>query len=72
MDSLDLSGDPGAARSREVVDVSSTLHAALDLMVGRGLRSVTVARDGQPVGVVGIEDILSRVQTSDDNDPVGA
>ena len=72
VDSLDLSGDPAAARSREVVDVSSTLHAALDLMVGRGLRSVTVARDGQPVGVVGIEDILSRVQTSDDNDPVGA
>jgi osmoprotectant transport system ATP-binding protein len=72
VDSLDLSGDPAAARSREVLDVSSTLHAALDLMVGRGLRSVTVARDGQPVGVVGIEDILSRVQTSDDNDPVGA
>jgi osmoprotectant transport system ATP-binding protein len=72
VDSLHLGGDADGRPSREVVDVSSTLHAALDLMVGKGLRSVTVARDGRPVGVVRIDDILSRVHTSDDNDPVGA
>ncbi len=72
VDSLNLGGEPDGRPSREVVDVSSTLHAALDLMVGKGLRSVTVARDGRPVGVVRIDDILSRVHTSDDNDPVGA
>ncbi len=72
VDSLDLSGAPVAHRSREVVDVSSTLHAALDLMVGHGLRTVTVARDGKPVGVVGVDDILSRVHAPDDNNPVEA
>jgi len=64
VDSLDL-GDPGVRPSHDIVDVSSTLHAALDLMVGKGLRSVTVARDGKPVGAVQIDDILRRVHTTD-------
>jgi osmoprotectant transport system ATP-binding protein len=51
--------------SRETVDVSSSLHAALDLMVGKGLSAVTVARDGQPVGSIGVEDILDRVNAAD-------
>ena len=72
VDSLELNGEPDARASHEVVDVSSTLHAALDLMVGKGLRSVTVAHDGRPVGVVTVDDILSRVHTTDDIDPVGA
>ena len=72
VDSLDLGGEPGKRPSREIVDVSSTLHAALDLMVGKGLRAVTVAKDGRPVGVVRIDDILSRVHTSDDADTVEA
>ena len=72
VDSLDLGGEPNARPSREIVDVSSTLHAALDLMVGKGLREVTVAKDGRPVGVVRIDDILSRVHTAGDADTVGA
>jgi osmoprotectant transport system ATP-binding protein len=72
VDSLDLGGEPNARPSREVVDVSSTLHAALDLMVGKGLREVTVAKDGRPVGIVRIDDILSRVHTAGDADTVGA
>ncbi|MEP7090832.1 MAG: ABC transporter ATP-binding protein [Nocardioidaceae bacterium] len=72
VDSLDLGAEPDAQPSREVVDVSSTLHAALDLMVGKGLRSVTVAKDGRPVGVVRIDDILSRVHTTGDADQVEA
>jgi osmoprotectant transport system ATP-binding protein len=72
VDSLDLGADPDARPSRDVVDVSSTLHAALDLMVGKGLRSVTVAKDGRPVGAVQVDDILSRVHRADDADTVGA
>jgi osmoprotectant transport system ATP-binding protein len=76
VDSLALGAEPDSRRSRETIDVSSTLHAALDLMVGKGLRSVTVARDGRPVGSVKIENILSRVHASDDSsgdtDPVAA
>ncbi len=75
VDSLDLGGDAGAKPSHEVVDVSSTLHAALDLMVGKGLSSVTVARDGQPVGAVSVQAILDRAhagETSGSSDPVGA
>jgi osmoprotectant transport system ATP-binding protein len=67
VDSLDLGAEPDSRRSRETVDVSSTLHAALDLMVGKGLRSVTVARDGRPVGSVKIENSLGRVHASDDS-----
>jgi osmoprotectant transport system ATP-binding protein len=62
VDSLTLH-EVGSDRPRETVDVSSTLHAALDLMVGKGLHAVTVARDGQPVGTVRVEDILGRVRT---------
>jgi osmoprotectant transport system ATP-binding protein len=61
VDSLDLGEEPTERASRDTVDVSSTLHAALDLMVGKGLRSVTVARDGRPVGAVRVDDILDRV-----------
>ena len=66
VDSLNLSGDREANPSRETVDVSSSLHAALDLMVGKGLRSVVVARDGRPAGVVRVDDILDRVKSPDD------
>ncbi|MGA8209104.1 MAG: ABC transporter ATP-binding protein [Nocardioidaceae bacterium] len=76
VDSLELDHDSAASRSHETVDVSSTLHSALDLMVGKGLRSVTVARDGRPVGAVSVERILSRVHPvgdeSGDTDTVGA
>ena len=72
VDSLDLGPEPDARPSHETVDVSSTLHAALDLMVGKGLRSVTVARDGRPVGAVKIDDILSRVNTAGGADTVAA
>ncbi len=72
VDSLPLRSQPGPGESREVVDVSSTLHAALDLMVGKGLRSVRVARDGRPVGTVGVEDILDRVKAEDPSDQVAA
>ena len=41
-------------------------------MVGKGLRSVTVARDGRPVGAVKIDDILSRVNTAGGADTVAA
>ena len=67
VDSLDLGEQPDARPTRDIVDVSSTLHAALDLMVGKGLRSVTVARDGRPVGVVNVDDILDRVHTETDD-----
>ena len=66
VDSLRLDGKHDETQSRETVDVSSTLHAALDLMVGKGLRSVRVARDGQPVGTVRIDDILDRVNQPQD------
>ena len=72
VDSLDIGGEAAEGRSRESVDVSSTLHAALDLMVGKGLREITVDRDGRPVGTVKIDDILSRVHTSGETDSVGA
>jgi len=73
VDSLNLTGEAEGRSSRETVDVSSTLHAALDLMVGKGLRSVTVARDGRPVGTVKIEDLLNRVHTTHGgSDPVAA
>jgi osmoprotectant transport system ATP-binding protein len=72
VDSLDLGPEPDSRPSHETVDVSSTLHAALDLMVGKGLRSVTVARDGRPVGAVKIDDILSRVNTAGGADTVAA
>ncbi len=71
VDSLELGPAPEGAAG-EAVDVSSTLHAALDLMVGKGLRSVTVARDGRPVGSVGVDDILARVRAEDPSDQVGA
>ena len=72
VDSLHLGGEPDPHPSRDVVDVSSTLHAALDLMVGKGLRSITVAKDGRPVGAVQIDDILARVHRPDDVGSVGA
>jgi osmoprotectant transport system ATP-binding protein len=71
VDSLHLGSEPDARPSHDVVDVSSTLHAALDLMVGKGLRSITVAKDGRPVGAVQVDDILARVHRSD-ADSVGA
>jgi len=72
VDSLHLGGEQDPHPSRDVVDVSSTLHAALDLMVGKGLRSITVAKDGRPVGAVQIDDILARVHRPDDVGSVGA
>ncbi len=69
VDSLAL-GDAGAEGGNdqlsERVDVSSTLHAALDLMVGKGLESVTVDRDGRPVGSIDVATILSRVHRRED------
>jgi osmoprotectant transport system ATP-binding protein len=61
----------GAALKRDTVDVSSTLHAALDLMVGKGLSAITVNRDGRPVGTVTTQSILDRAHTGD-TDAVGA
>jgi len=62
VDSLAL--DPAPEQSRGSVDVSTTLHAALDLMVGKGLRSITVDRDGRPVGSISIDAILNRVNAT--------
>jgi osmoprotectant transport system ATP-binding protein len=70
VDSLRLDDVRDGVSTRDTVDVSSTLHAALDLMVGKGLRSVTVARDGRPVGVVKIDAILDRVHAREGADPV--
>ena len=73
VDSLDLGSPPSAEPGADTVDVSSTLHTALDLMVGKGLESVTVNRDGQPVGRVEVQTILSRVhRPEDDAEVVGA
>ncbi len=71
VDSLDLDEAPTEG-SRGSVDVSTTLHAALDAMVGRGMRSITVDRDGRPVGSVSIDAILSRVHSAGDSDTVEA
>ncbi|HET9760321.1 MAG TPA: betaine/proline/choline family ABC transporter ATP-binding protein [Nocardioidaceae bacterium] len=71
VDSLDLDAGPDAAATHDTVDVSSTLHAALDLMVGKGLSAVTVHRDGRPVGTVTVQAILDRAH-SGDADAVGA
>ena len=70
VDSLELD-EPDAAPTHDTVDVSSTLHAALDLMVGKGLSAVTVNRDGRPVGTVTMQSILDRAH-SGDADAVGA
>ena len=70
VDSLELD-EPDAAPTHDTVDVSSTLHAALDLMVGKGLPAVTVNRDGRPVGTVTMRSILDRAH-SGDADAVGA
>jgi osmoprotectant transport system ATP-binding protein len=64
VDSLEL-GEPDAQPTRDTVDVSSTLHAALDLMVGKGLSAVTVNRDGRPVGTVTTQSILDRAHAGD-------
>jgi osmoprotectant transport system ATP-binding protein len=72
VDSLDIKSSGDDKPSRETVDVSSTLHAALDLMVGKGLHSITVAEDGKPVGTVTVEAILARVHSSGETDPVEA
>ncbi len=73
VDSLDLGSPPSVEPGADTVDVSSTLHTALDLMVGKGLESVTVNRDGQPVGRVEVQTILSRVhRPEDDAEVVGA
>ena len=71
VDSLDLDAGPDDAATHDTVDVSSTLHAALDLMVGKGLSAVTVHRDGRPVGTVTVQAILDRAH-SGDADAVGA
>jgi osmoprotectant transport system ATP-binding protein len=72
VDSLAIKGQPDGEPSRETVDVSSTLHATLDLMVGKGLSSVTVAEDGKPVGTVTVDAILSRVNSAGETDPIEA
>jgi osmoprotectant transport system ATP-binding protein len=64
VDSLEL-GEPSAQPTRDTVDVSSTLHAALDLMVGKGLSALTVNRDGRPVGTVTTQSILDRAHAGD-------
>ena len=68
VDSLALGSEPADTNGAhgESVDVSSTLHAALDLMVGKGLQSVTVDRDGRPAGTIDVDTILSRVHRRDD------
>ncbi|GGF44755.1 ABC transporter [Marmoricola endophyticus] len=64
VDSLDLGG--GGEDGPDSVDVSSSLHAALDLMVGKGLRSVSVHRDGRPAGHVDVASILARAHRDPD------
>ena len=71
VDSLDLAASRTPRPRTTRVDVSSTLHAALDLMVGKGLPAVTVHRDGRPVGTVTVQAILDRAH-SGDADAVGA
>jgi osmoprotectant transport system ATP-binding protein len=67
VDSLDL--DPPSDQPPQVsVDVSSTLHVALDVMVGKGLPSVAVKRDGAVVGEVTVKAILRRVHQSPSED----
>ena len=66
VDSLDLGAAPQNQGGAVTVDVSSTLHTALDVMVGKGLRSVTVDRDGQPVGQIEVQTILDRVHRPED------
>lgn len=66
VDSLDLAAAPQNQNGAVTVDVSSTLHTALDVMVGKGLRSVTVDRDGQPVGQIEVQAILDRVHRPDE------
>ncbi len=71
VDSLTLDA-PGDGDARVSVDVSSTLHAALDLMVGRGLDGVAVARDGRQVGSITVRTILNRVhREGDESETVG-
>ncbi len=69
VDSLDIEHDSSAEPTRDTVDVSSTLHAALDLMVGKGLKSVTVHQDGRPVGAVTVDAILARAHASSGSTP---
>ncbi|MGI8456866.1 MAG: ABC transporter ATP-binding protein [Propionibacteriaceae bacterium] len=67
VDSLDLGSSPQPAEpGADTVDVSSSLHTALDLMVGKGLQSVAVHREGRPVGRVEVQTILSRVHRPED------
>ena len=66
VDSLDLGSAPQNQNGAVTVDVSSTLHMALDVMVGKGLRSVTVDRDGQAVGQIEVQTILDRVHRPED------
>ena len=68
VDTLPLDG-AAADRTSVSVDVSSTLHAALDLMVSKGLRSLTVDRDGKPVGAVTVDAILARAHAGDETGP---
>ncbi|WP_346779817.1 ABC transporter ATP-binding protein [Streptomyces sp. S3(2020)] len=72
VDSLAFDKNAERPAAPESVEPSRTLHEALDLMVGKGLRSVTVVKDGEPVGTVSIDDILSRVVSAGQRDQVGA
>ncbi len=68
VDSLPL-GEPAAAPAKESVDVSTNLHAALDLMVGKGLAVVPVMQDGKPVGEITVKAILQRAhEASEESD----
>ena len=63
--SLDYSGEDPTSGHDVTVGPHDSLHAALDLMVGKGLRSVAVVEDGRSLGAVNVDDILARVGRHD-------
>ncbi len=65
---LDQGGSPTS--SEVTVSPSDSLHHALDLMVGKGLSSISVLEGGQARGSVSVQAILARVGRTGDG--VGA
>jgi osmoprotectant transport system ATP-binding protein len=62
LDSLDLHPAEEAEAGIEPLSIRSTLHDVLDAMIADGLDAVPVARDGQVIGTVTLEDLLGRVR----------
>jgi osmoprotectant transport system ATP-binding protein len=64
VDSIELGAPRRDVADSDSIDVETSLHAALDLMVSTGMREISVTRAGYPVGVVTVEDILGRAKTA--------